>query len=140
LSHFAVRSALARLALTVLLLLSGSLAAQAATLIEDSAAALAARPTALQPEREMVRASQHVLRQLQSHYRQLPLDAAFASRVFDEYLKSLDDQRIYFYAADISELEGLRSKFERAVRLGELEPPSRSTTVTKPGWWSGCST
>ncbi|MFZ5697263.1 MAG: carboxy terminal-processing peptidase [Pseudomonadota bacterium] len=91
-------------------------------LIEDTAAALAAKPVALSADREEVKAGVNVVRQLQSHYRQQPVDSTLSSRLFDQYLKSLDDQRMYFYSADIAELEKLRPRFDRALRVGDLDP------------------
>ncbi|MFZ5722905.1 MAG: carboxy terminal-processing peptidase [Pseudomonadota bacterium] len=106
--------------LPVLLLLL--LSPARASVIDDSAAALAARAPVLVPERESVRAGVNVVRQLQTHYRQQPLDAELAGRLFDAYLKALDEQRLYFYGNDIEELEKLRPRFERALRLGDVDP------------------
>ncbi|MFP5440720.1 MAG: carboxy terminal-processing peptidase [Gammaproteobacteria bacterium] len=114
--RFALRTAF------VLLALAAAPLAAAVPVIDDSATALAARAPVLVPEREAVRAGINVARQLQSHYRQQPLDAALANRLFDAYLDALDDQRIYFYAADAEELERLRPRFERALKLGDLDP------------------
>ncbi|MFP5383979.1 MAG: carboxy terminal-processing peptidase [Gammaproteobacteria bacterium] len=95
----------------------------AASLVENTAAALAAKVRPVSPEREQVRAAVNVVRQLQqSHYRQQPVNGALASRLFDNYLKSLDEQRIYFLASDIAELERLRPRFEPALKSGDLEP------------------
>ncbi len=112
----------ARLLAAGLLTLLAAGSTTAANLVDDTAAALAARPPLLAPEREEVKAGINVVRQLQSHYRQQPVDGALAGKLFDEYLRALDDQRIYFYASDIAELEKLKPRFERALRLGDLDP------------------
>lgn len=111
-----------RFATLLALLLALAAPAPAVPLVENAASALAARPPVLEPGREQVRAASNVLRQLQSHYRQQPQDAALAARLFDNYLRTLDEQRIYFLAADINELQKLRGQFERAMRNGDLGP------------------
>lgn len=123
-SRLPLVSAQARLALYAVIPLLALLLAgpAAASVIDDSAAALAARPAVLAPEREAVRAGVNVVRQLQSHYRQQPIDGVLANRLFDAYLDTLDEQRIYFYASDVEELEKLRPRIERALKLGDLDP------------------
>lgn len=106
----------------ILLILAAS-TADAVSRIDDTTAALAARSAALVPEREQIKAGIHIIQQLQTHYRQQAIDAALANRLFDEYLKNLDEQRIYFLAADITEFEKFRPRFERALKIGELEMP-----------------
>lgn len=118
--RFARRAVVAFLLL--LTTLAGTSGAYASALLDDSAAALAARAPVLVPEREESRAGVNVVRQLQSHYRQQTVDAALANRLFDAYLKALDEQRQYFYSTDIEEMEKLRPQFERALKLGDLDP------------------
>lgn len=109
--------------LLALLLVAGPSPLAAATLIDSTAAALAAKVRPVSPEREQVRAAVNVVRQLQqSHYRQQPVNGVLASRLFDNYFKVLDEQRIYFMASDIAELERLRPRFEPALKSGDLEP------------------
>ncbi len=121
LSFFQRPSPVSRFALLLLTLWATGTAM--ASVIDDNAAALAARAPTLTPEREEVRAGVNVVRQLQSqHYRQLTIDGALAGQLFDAYLKALDEQRIYFYAADVDELKKLSPQFERAIKLGDLNP------------------
>ncbi|MFZ5755669.1 MAG: carboxy terminal-processing peptidase [Pseudomonadota bacterium] len=110
-----------RLTAAIVLALTATVAG-AVSLIEDNAAAQAARAPVLAPERDQARAGVNVVRQLQMHYRQQTIDAALADRLFDAYLKALDDQRIYFYASDIAELDKLQPKFEKALKMGDLDP------------------
>lgn len=93
-------------------------------MLETTEAALAARANALVPEKDQVRAASFVVRQLQqAHFRPQVIDPAFAGRVFDRYIESLDEQRIYFLASDIAEFAKLKPRFERAIRAGELDAP-----------------
>jgi carboxyl-terminal processing protease len=57
-----------------------------------------------------------------SHYRQAVLDDKMSSQVFDRYLESLDSNRSYFLASDLSELERFRFKLDDAIRTGKVEP------------------
>jgi carboxyl-terminal processing protease len=117
--RFSSLPAIALLACSALL---APVPAAAVPLIEDTAAALAARPAVLAPEREQVRAAVNIVRQLQSHYRQQPIDARLASALHDEYLRLLDEQRSYFLAADIRQFEDQRGRLERALKSGDLAP------------------
>lgn len=110
-----------RFAAAVCALLIGA-SAFAVPLVEDTAAALAARPSVLIPEREQVRAAVNIVRQLQSHYRQQPVDANLASALHDEYLRLLDEQHFYFLASDVQLFEQQRTRLERALKSGDLSP------------------
>lgn len=107
----------------VLAVLSVSPAA-AGLMLDSTEAALAARATPVVPEKEQVRAAANVVRQLQqAHFRPQTTDAAFAGRVFSQYIDALDEQRIYFLASDIAEFERLKPRFDRTIRAGDLDAP-----------------
>ena len=57
-----------------------------------------------------------------SHYRQTVLDSKMSSEVFDRYLESLDGNRSYFLASDVTELERYRFKLDEVIRTGNVEP------------------
>ena len=56
------------------------------------------------------------------HYKQVALDDALSEKIFDRYLEILDRQKTFFLATDIAEFEGLRHRFDDALRQAQLEP------------------
>jgi carboxyl-terminal processing protease len=56
------------------------------------------------------------------HFRQSPVDDRLSSLVFERYLESLDGNRSYLLASDITEFERYRYRFDDAIRSGEIEP------------------
>jgi len=101
------------LALTTLLT---SLSTSALTLNADSFEALV-------PNKDQQAASIHVSRQLLlSHYRKQAIDKALSERIFENYLDSLDGQRIYFLTGDIESFEPYRHRLDGALKTGQLDP------------------
>ena len=87
------------------------------------AAAATTVPGELQPnerQRKIARLVGEVIER--SHYRQTVLDSKMSSEVFDRYIESLDVNRSYFLASDISELERYRFKLDEVIRSGNVEP------------------
>lgn len=80
----------------------------------------------LKPERQQREASIHIARQLLlSHYRKQDIDKALSTKVLDNYLESLDSQRLYFLQSDIDEFEPYRFRLHGALKTGQLEPGFR---------------
>ena len=57
------------------------------------------------------------------HYKALPLDESLSSRIFDQYLKALDPEKLYFVQTDIDQFEGSRTKLGVEMQSGELGRP-----------------
>jgi carboxyl-terminal processing protease len=80
-------------------------------------------PGELQPnerQRKIARLVGEVIER--SHYRQAVLDSKMSAEVFDRYIESLDVNRSYFLASDITELERYRFKLDEVIRTGNVEP------------------
>lgn len=78
---------------------------------------------ALKPERDQREASIHIARSLLlSHYRKQDIDKSLSEKVFDNYLESLDGQRLYFTQSDIDDFEPYRFRLHGALKTGQLEP------------------
>ncbi|WP_296230499.1 carboxy terminal-processing peptidase [uncultured Pseudomonas sp.] len=107
-----------------------SLASTALALVLGfSALPLAAKTTTatswdyLQPDRDQVIASLNVVELLKRHhYNKPPLNDERSIQIYDNYLKLLDPSRSYFTAADISEFNQWRTKFDDLLKSGDLEP------------------
>lgn len=82
--------------------------------------------TPLTPEKDQMRANALIAYQLQRyHYNNLTVDPSVSQKVFDEYLKSLDGQRLYFLAGDIDEFNQYRDRLDGALKTGQLDPAFR---------------
>lgn len=57
------------------------------------------------------------------HYKAMPLDEAMSERVFKQYLKTLDSDKLFFLQSDIDELEGLRTRLGEGILKGDLSLP-----------------
>ncbi|HSH26365.1 MAG TPA: S41 family peptidase, partial [Wenzhouxiangella sp.] len=87
------------------------------------ASAAAESPVSLSPQPKHRFASRLASRFMTSyHYRSPELDTEFSQRVFDQYLKVLDPNRMYFTAADIETLSEYSDHMADAVRTADLEP------------------
>ncbi|WP_082567999.1 carboxy terminal-processing peptidase [Pelomonas sp. Root1217] len=88
---------------------------------EGSAAAF---PQVLKPEAQQAK-SAHLAADLLSryHYRPLSLDDALSARIFDQYLKALDPEKLYFLQSDIDRLSGDRILLDDAILAEDLRVP-----------------
>src|SRR5471032_1700668 len=68
-------------------------------------------PPELKPVRQEAQAA-HLAAELLAryHYKGMPLDDALSGKIFDQYLKSLDSEKLFFIQADIDHLSGNRTK------------------------------
>ena len=57
------------------------------------------------------------------HYKPTPVDEALSGKIFDQYLKALDPEKLFFIQADIDELAPARSKLGTDMLNGELGRP-----------------
>lgn len=81
-------------------------------------------PPALKPVVQEAQAA-HLASVLLSrhHYKAIPLDDALSSKMFDQYLKSLDPERLYFLQTDIDRLGVNRTLLDDAIRNEDLSAP-----------------
>jgi carboxyl-terminal processing protease len=56
------------------------------------------------------------------HYQGHELDDELSERVFEQYIRLLDPNRVYFLAGDIEQLERHRLRLDDALRTAEIEP------------------
>jgi carboxyl-terminal processing protease len=94
-------------------------AAHGAALDPDSA-----YPPDLKPMQHEAEAA-HLSAQLLSkyHYRAIPLDGAFSAKIFDQYLKSLDPEKLFFDQSDIDRLSVYRNRLGDAILKEDLSAP-----------------
>jgi carboxyl-terminal processing protease len=57
------------------------------------------------------------------HYRGVPLNDALSEKIFDQYLKSLDSEKIFFVQTDIDQLSGYRTRLGDAILKEDLSAP-----------------
>ena len=57
------------------------------------------------------------------HYKHLPLDDSLSSTIFDNYLKALDGERIFFLQGDIDHFESARTRLDDAILREDLSIP-----------------
>jgi carboxyl-terminal processing protease len=57
------------------------------------------------------------------HYKGMPLDDALSAKIFDQYLKSLDSEKLFFIQADIDRLSRDRTKLGDAILKEDLTVP-----------------
>ena len=83
-----------------------------------------AYPPQLAPAAQEARAARLAAELLSRyHYKAIPLDDALSSRVFDQYLKSLDPDKLYFLQPDIDRLNGARTRLDDAILGEDLRVP-----------------
>ncbi|MBI3773554.1 MAG: carboxy terminal-processing peptidase [Gammaproteobacteria bacterium] len=59
----------------------------------------------------------------QYHYKHIPLDDTLSSKIFDNYLKALDGEKIFFLQTDIDQFSGARTKLDDVILNGDLRIP-----------------
>ena len=115
-----------RICLSLLLLLSLNSYALVTDVSEAELLKQAREFSELKPERQQREASIHIARQLLlSHYRKQDIDKALSEKVFDNYIESLDSQRLYFLQSDVEDFEPYRFRLHGALKTGQLEPGFR---------------
>jgi carboxyl-terminal processing protease len=102
----------------MLVLLALTLASQAAT-FDASLAAPLLKP--LQEQSQAAYLSAEILTRY--HYRSIPLDDATSSKIFDNYLKKLDGEKVFFLQADIEQFANDRTKLDDAILDEDLSIP-----------------
>ncbi|MES2948008.1 MAG: carboxy terminal-processing peptidase [Pseudomonadota bacterium] len=87
-------------------------------------ASFAAERPALLPGAQEARAA-HMATELLSryHYKTVPLDESLSGKIFDQYLKTLDPEKLFFVQADIDQLADARTKLGVEMQNGEIGRP-----------------
>ena len=94
-------------------------AAQGAALAAETAYAPELKPA--QQEAQAAHLAAEMLARY--HYRGKPLDGALSEKIFDQYLKSLDSEKVFFVQSDIDQLSGERAKLGDAILKEDLSIP-----------------
>src|SRR5262245_9372282 len=95
-----------------------------ATVAPAAALDAGARPAELKPtaqEAEAARLAAEVLTRY--HYKSVPLDSAMSTKIFDQYLKALDPERLFFLQSDIDRMSTYRTKLGDAILKQDLSAP-----------------
>ena len=81
-------------------------------------------PTELKPVLQEAQAA-HLAAELLAryHYKAMPLDNALSEKIFDQYLKSLDPEKLFFLQTDIDQISGDRTKLGDAILKEDLTVP-----------------
>lgn len=58
----------------------------------------------------------------EAHYSRIDIDDSMSPQIFERYIDSLDGQRSYFLASDITEFSRYRNRFDDMIRSGAIEP------------------
>ena len=81
-------------------------------------------PPELRPAQQEAQAA-HLAAELLAryHYKGVPLNDALSGKIFDQYLKSLDSEKLFFIQADIERLSGDRTRLGDAILKEDLRVP-----------------
>ncbi|MSP98571.1 MAG: tail-specific protease [Betaproteobacteria bacterium] len=81
-------------------------------------------PPELKPAPEEAKAA-HLAADLltRHHYKAMPLDAALSGKIFDQYLKSLDAEKLLFLQSDIERFAVFRTRLGEAIVSENLSGP-----------------
>ncbi|MCB2002921.1 MAG: tail-specific protease, partial [Rhodoferax sp.] len=81
-------------------------------------------PPALKPAVQEAKAARLAAELLtRYHYKPTPLDNSLSSRMFDQYLKALDPEKLYFLQSDIDRLAAARTRLDDAIYTEDLRAP-----------------
>ncbi len=65
------------------------------------------------------------------HYRKFKLDDSLSNIIMNRYLKSLDNNKMYFYASDIADFDKYRYQLDNDIQDGDLHPAFKIFNVFK---------
>ena len=57
------------------------------------------------------------------HYKPMALDDAMSAKIYDNYFKNLDGEKLYFTQADLDQFAPARTKFDDAINNEDLTLP-----------------
>lgn len=104
-----------------LLYLAFALATAAQGASPDAASILAPSLSPLQQQSRAARVAAEVL--TRHHYKSMPLDDAMSEKIFDQYLKALDGEKLFFIQADIDQMAVNRTRLDNAILEENLAAP-----------------
>lgn len=83
-----------------------------------------AYPPPLQPAAQEAKAARLAAELLSRfHYKAVPLDDALSNKMFDQYLKALDPEKLYFLQSDIDRLSVDKARLDDAILGEDLRVP-----------------
>jgi len=75
----------------------------------------------LQPSEQQVKICKQVAAMITNYnYKKVPLNDSISAEIFNRYIKSLDENRSYFLASDIKDLEKFKTGFDDDIKDGNL--------------------
>lgn len=81
-------------------------------------------PPVLQPAAHEAKAARLAAELLtRYHYQAVPLDDAMSGKMFDQYLKSLDPEKVYFLQSDVDRFASERTRLDDAILSEDLRVP-----------------
>lgn len=84
------------------------------------------------PDEFLIRKNQLLTNLLSNyHYRKSSLNDSLSALIFDDYLKSMDSQKLYFYKSDIEGFEKYRLMLDDYLKMGNLNPAYEIFNVYK---------
>ncbi len=77
----------------------------------------------LYPDEKQIEVSRQVVSLIANYnYKQVPIGDSLSRLIFDNYLKSLDDNRVYFFEKEVIEFKENRDLMDDQMVMGNLEP------------------
>ncbi len=84
----------------------------------------------LKPEPYQKETSRWVVRLLeQLHYKPVKLDDSFSAKILDNYIDTLDANKVYFYKQDVEEFQVYRTEVDDAIKSGDVDMAFRIFTL-----------
>lgn len=84
----------------------------------------------LKPEAYQKETSRWVVRLLeQLHYKPVKLDDEFSQKILDNYIDTLDPNKVYFYSTDVEEFQKYNLQVDDAIKSGDVELAFRIFTL-----------
>jgi carboxyl-terminal processing protease len=77
----------------------------------------------LHPDEKQIEVSRQVVSLIANYnYKKVPIGDSLSRLIFDNYLKSLDDNRVYFFEKEVIEFKENRDLMDDQMVMGNLEP------------------
>ena len=77
----------------------------------------------LHPDEKQIEVSRQVVSLIANYnYKKVPIGDSLSRLIFDNYLKSLDDNRVYFFEKEVIEFKENRDLMDDQMVTGDLEP------------------
>jgi len=117
------RNIMKKIFILVVLVIAANMFLARTLKFKNSAIAPEDTSTTIQPMKYMSTEDELITTILQRyHYRKFKLDDSLSNVIFDRYLKSLDNNRMYFYASDIADYDKYKDQLDNDIQDGDLNP------------------